>query len=109
VITSEQVAGFSGFSWLSPIVGPLGTAGLVLAMVIFMLLERRDLRDRVIGLMGDGQHLDRPARTHSLSLGVGAATCAIWHRPSIGIGIDCVTLPDQPASSMVWPGQVHVV
>ena len=55
VVTSEQVAGFSGFTWLSPIVGPLGTAGLVLAMVIFMLLERRDLRDRLIGLLGHGQ------------------------------------------------------
>ena len=42
--------------WLSPIVGPLGTAaGLVLAMVIFMLLEQRDLRDRLIGLLGHGQ------------------------------------------------------
>jgi len=54
VVTSEPVRGFSGFSWLSPIVGPLGTAGLVLAMVIFMLLERRDLRDRLIGLLGHG-------------------------------------------------------
>ena len=55
VVTPEQVAGFSGFTWLSPIVGPLGTAGFVLAMVIFMLLERRDLRDRLIGLFGHGQ------------------------------------------------------
>jgi predicted PurR-regulated permease PerM len=55
VVTSEQVAGFSGFRWLSPIIGPLGTAGFVVAMVIFMLLERRDLRDRVIGLLGHGQ------------------------------------------------------
>ena len=55
VVTSEQVAGFPGFRWLSPIVGPLGTAGLVLAMVIFMLLERRDLRDRLIALLGNGQ------------------------------------------------------
>jgi predicted PurR-regulated permease PerM len=55
MVTSERVAGFSGFSWLGPIVGPLGTAGLVLAMVIFMLLERRDLRDRLIGLFGHGQ------------------------------------------------------
>ena len=54
IVTSERVAGFSGFTWLSPIVGPLGTAGLVLAMVIFMLLERRDLRDRLIGLLGHG-------------------------------------------------------
>ena len=35
--------------------GPLGTAGLVLVMVIFMLLERRDLRDRLIGLFGHGR------------------------------------------------------
>ncbi len=55
VVTSEQVAGFSGFAWLGPIVSPLGTAGLVLAMVIFMLLERRDLRDRLLGLFGHGQ------------------------------------------------------
>jgi predicted PurR-regulated permease PerM len=54
VVTSEQV-GFSGFAWLGPIVSPLGTAGLVLAMVIFMLLERRDLRDRLLGLFGHGQ------------------------------------------------------
>jgi predicted PurR-regulated permease PerM len=55
VITSERVTGFPGFSWLGPIVGPVGTAGLVLAMVIFMLLERRDLRDRLIGLFGHGR------------------------------------------------------
>ena len=55
VVTSEQVAGFSGFAWLGPMVGRLGTAGLVLAMVIFMLLERRALRDRLIGLIGHGQ------------------------------------------------------
>ena len=55
MVTSERDTRFTGFSWLGPIVGPLGTAGLVLAMVIFMLLERRDLRDRLIGLFGHGQ------------------------------------------------------
>lgn len=55
VLTSEQVPGFSGFAWLSPLLGPLGTAGLVLVLVIFMLLERRDLRDRLIRLFGHGQ------------------------------------------------------
>jgi predicted PurR-regulated permease PerM len=53
VIIREQLA--SGFSWLGPVVGPLGTAGLVVAMVIFMLLERQDLRDRLIGLFGHGR------------------------------------------------------
>src|SRR3990170_4911658 len=37
VVSSEQVTGFSGFTWLGPVIGPLGTAGLVLVMVIFML------------------------------------------------------------------------
>jgi predicted PurR-regulated permease PerM len=55
VVTSNPATGFSGFAWLGPFVGPLGTAGLVAAMVIFMLLERRDLRDRLIGLIGHGQ------------------------------------------------------
>lgn len=55
VITSEQVAGFPGFAWLRPLMGPLGTAALVLVLVIFMLLERRDLRDRLIGLFGHGR------------------------------------------------------
>ena len=55
VVTSNPATGFSGFAWLGPFVAPLGTAGLVAAMVIFMLLERRDLRDRLIGLIGHGQ------------------------------------------------------
>lgn len=55
VVSAQPPEGLSGFSWLGPILGPLGTAGLVLAMVIFMLLERRDLRDRLIGLLGQGR------------------------------------------------------
>jgi predicted PurR-regulated permease PerM len=55
VVTSNPATGFSAFEWLGPAVGPLSMAGLVAAMVIFMLLERRDLRDRLIGLFGHGQ------------------------------------------------------
>ncbi len=54
VVTSETAAG-SSFAWLGPIVGPLGTAAVVVGMLIFMLLERRDLRDRLIGLFGQGR------------------------------------------------------
>src|SRR5688572_27058523 len=53
VVVAPETA--AGFSWLGPIVGPLGTAGLVIALVMFMLLERRDLRDRLIGLFGQGR------------------------------------------------------
>ena len=55
VVAPETAAGFAGFSWLGPVVGPLGTASLVIALVMFMLLERRDLRDRLIGLFGHGR------------------------------------------------------
>ncbi|WP_119459489.1 AI-2E family transporter [Rhodospirillaceae bacterium SYSU D60014] len=35
-----------------PLIGPLTTGGLVLVFVIFMLLQREDLRDRLIRLVG---------------------------------------------------------
>ena len=37
-----------------PLVEPIATAGLVLVFVIFMLLQREDLRDRIIRLVGSG-------------------------------------------------------
>jgi len=54
VVTSELVSGIPAIAWLGPIIGPLGTAGLIVVLVIFMLLERRDLRDRLLGLFGQG-------------------------------------------------------
>ena len=55
IVAPESASGIPGFTWLGPLMGPLGTAALVVALVIFMLLERRDLRDRLIGLIGDGR------------------------------------------------------
>jgi predicted PurR-regulated permease PerM len=55
VVASEGTAPVSGFAWLGPFVAPLSTAALVVTLVIFMLLERRDLRDRLIGLIGHGE------------------------------------------------------
>ena len=37
------------------LLGPLGTAGLVFVLVIFMLLKREDLRGRMIRLIGQGR------------------------------------------------------
>ncbi len=37
------------------VLGPLGTASLVLLLLIFMLLQREDLRNRVIRLVGQGR------------------------------------------------------
>jgi predicted PurR-regulated permease PerM len=40
---------------LAPVLGPLGTSALVILLVIFMLLEREDLRNRIIRLIGQGR------------------------------------------------------
>src|SRR4051794_105074 len=55
IVQSQQVSSLTDFpSWVGPAVGPLSTAGFVLTLVIFMLLEREELRGRVIGLIGHG-------------------------------------------------------
>lgn len=40
---------------LAPVLGPLGTAALVLILLIFMLLQREELRNRFIRLVGQGR------------------------------------------------------
>ncbi len=40
---------------LAPVLGPLGTAALVLILLIFMLLQREELRNRMIRLIGQGR------------------------------------------------------
>jgi predicted PurR-regulated permease PerM len=37
-----------------PLISPFSTAGLIIVVVVFMLLEREDLRDRFIRLVGHG-------------------------------------------------------
>lgn len=48
---------------IGPLVSPLATAGIVIVFVIFMLLRREDLRDRLIRLAGGR---DLPRTTHAL-------------------------------------------
>jgi predicted PurR-regulated permease PerM len=62
VIESEQVSSLWGFPpWVGPLIEPVSTASLVLVMVLFMLMERQDLRDRLIGVVGSG-HLTMTTR-----------------------------------------------
>lgn len=46
---------------VTAVLSPLGTAGLVLLLVIFMLLKREDLRGRLIRLIGQG-HISETTR-----------------------------------------------
>lgn len=38
-----------------PLIGPVSTAAVVIVFVIFILLQREDLRDRIVRLLGAGQ------------------------------------------------------
>ena len=42
-------------SIFGPVLGPVGTAAIVVVFVMFMLIKREDLRDRIIHLIGRGQ------------------------------------------------------
>jgi predicted PurR-regulated permease PerM len=55
VVTTDRVAGLMSLGWLGPMVAPLGTACFVVVLVLFMLLEREELRDRLIALFGHKQ------------------------------------------------------
>jgi predicted PurR-regulated permease PerM len=54
VVTAEQGTGPVVSGWLGPVIGPAGQAAFVFTLVIFMLLEREQLRDRMLGLIGHG-------------------------------------------------------
>ena len=92
--TPMQLAGRAlGSLW-----GPLGTAGVVLIVLVFVLLEHESLRDRLIRLAGSadirsttyalndaGQRLSRFFVSQiAVNLGVGAV---------IGLGLACVGVP----------------
>ena len=51
VVQSVSAAGLLE-SLIMPVLGPVATSGLVVVLVIFMLLERENLRDRFIRLVG---------------------------------------------------------
>ena len=55
VVRPEQVAGLWGFPAIGPLLEPLATVGLVVILVVTMLLERQDLRNRLVRLFGHGR------------------------------------------------------
>lgn len=82
----------SVYADIAPYIDPLATAGIVVIFVIFMLLTREDLRDRVIRLIGQGrinvttQAMDEAATRISRYL---VAQCIVngTYGVSIGVGL----------------------
>jgi predicted PurR-regulated permease PerM len=106
VVRPERVGSLWGFpAWLGPVLGPLTTAGLVIVMVIFILVERDDLRGRLIGLVGHG-HLavttkafDEAGRRVSRQLLMQTCVSAIYGL-GVGIGLYLMGVP----YALLWAG-----
>jgi predicted PurR-regulated permease PerM len=89
--------------FLSPVLSPLGTLGIVLVVAIFILLQQEDLRDRLIRLVGSSDlhrttvAMDDGARRLSryflAQLGVNAGFGCV-----IGIGLFLIGVP----SPVLW-------
>jgi predicted PurR-regulated permease PerM len=99
IVRSERVASLWGFpAWLGPVVGPLTTAGLVIVMVIFMLLEREALRARILGLVGHGhlaattKAIDEAGRRVSRQLLVQTLVNLIYGL-GVGVGLYFIGVP----------------
>ena len=84
---------------LGPILKPAGTAGIVIIFVIFLLLKREDLRDRLIFLIGPGR-----LKTTTEALGDAAGRVSRYllmqsivngsQGIAVGIGLFVIGLPN---------------
>jgi predicted PurR-regulated permease PerM len=90
-------------AFITPILGPLGTAALVIIFVIFILLEREDMRDRMIHLIGRGhlrvttQALDEAAYRVSRYL-LAQCIVNVTYGIPIGVGLYFIGIPN----SFLW-------
>lgn len=84
---------------LGPLLSPLATAGLVLVLVIFILLEREELRDRLLRLAGGGdlhrttEAMNEAAHRVSRYLASQLAVNLCCGIP-IGIGLAVIGIPN---------------
>jgi predicted PurR-regulated permease PerM len=87
----------------TPLLRPLGVAGIIIVFVVAMLFQREDLRDRVIKLVSAGQlnvatqALDDAASRVSRYLGMQLVVNATYGVP-IGIGLFIVGIPN----ALLW-------
>lgn len=90
-------------SALGPLLGPLGTTGLVIIFVLFILYQREDLRDRIIRLISHGQLnlttqvMDEAARRVSRYLLMQLVVNVTYGVP-IAIGLYVIGVPN----ALLW-------
>jgi hypothetical protein len=52
---------------IAPLIHPLATTGIVVIFIIFILIQKQDLRNRLVRLAGARDLLENPRRRCSLS------------------------------------------
>ena len=99
--------------WGTPVLAPLGRAGMVLIFTVFMLLKREDLRNRLLRLAGIGQlnlmtqALDDASRRVSRYLLMQFLVNASFGT-LFGFGLYCIGVPN-PALWGVFAGMLRYV
>ncbi|MDN3710966.1 AI-2E family transporter [Paracoccus cavernae] len=88
--------------WLTPAMAPLATTGIVLVFVFLVLLDRGDLRDRLIRLMGGNLHrstdaLEEAGRRISKYLLMQILVNIIYAIP-MGLGLWLIGVP----GALLW-------
>lgn len=88
---------------LGPLLRPIGTAAIVVVFVIFMLIQREDLRDRLLRLIGAHQINVTTEALHEAAHGVSTyllmhTMLNAIHGAAIGIGLLFIGLP----SALLW-------
>jgi predicted PurR-regulated permease PerM len=84
---------------LAPVLAPFGTVAIVIVLVLFLLIERQDLRDRFIHLIGrrrlnvTTQAIDDAASRVSRYLGAQLVVNVTYGIP-IGIGLYFIGIPN---------------
>jgi predicted PurR-regulated permease PerM len=75
-------------SVVGPLLGPLGTAAIVVVFVLFMLIKREDLRNRIIHLIGGGRlNVTTQALDEAASKVTGYLTMQVIINVSFGVPI----------------------
>ena len=82
----------------TPLLGPIGKAGIVIVLVFFFLLEREDLRNRLIRLLGSNLHLttemlDEAGRRVSRYLLMQLVVNVTYGVP-LGVGLYAIGIPN---------------
>jgi len=103
-LVAADPSGFEAFVRnLGLVFGPLGTLGIVILIVTFLLLQRGDLRDRIVHLIGDGRVNLTTQAMSEISTRVSKflrmqALLNIVHGTAVGLGLFFFGVPD----ALVW-------